>query len=241
MSPRPRRQAPSLRASSSEERYRGMGPRGVSKTVTRATLERYFDRPLDEAGRALGVSTTIVKRLCRKMGITRWPFRQICSVNKALSKIHEMIKNAKTPCDAEKLQERVRYLEEQRRLLFREPAPLSLYDKAFAGIEDPDGMDEDNSFNLPSAVSKSSQYRSDNCTEVNERVSCWGDSKAPIGSESFEQYNTLKRMPAEPGCGYWGGWGDIAGGSARRSKTSSLTSTTTVMVSEDPVENSVVA
>ncbi|CAN0279259.1 unnamed protein product [Discosporangium mesarthrocarpum] len=124
MTPRPRRLVHPPKRSQSEQRFRGMGPRGVSKRVNRAVLETYFDRPLDEAGRALGVSTTIVKRLCRKMGISRWPYRQICSVNKAMSKTRRMIEAAKNPQNLRKLKVKMRWLEDQMQHLFADPTPL---------------------------------------------------------------------------------------------------------------------
>lgn len=100
----PRQGCPSLEAEDPEARFRGKGPRGVSKWVTREVLEGYFDRPLDGASKALGVSTTIVKRLCRKLGVTRWPYRQICSVDKSIGKLEKAILDTTPPLEVERLQ-----------------------------------------------------------------------------------------------------------------------------------------
>lgn len=51
--------------------------RGFSKRVSLRDLERYFEYPIEEVSRMMGVSTTIIKRLCRKYGIKRWPYRQV--------------------------------------------------------------------------------------------------------------------------------------------------------------------
>ena len=51
--------------------------RGFSKRVTLGDLERYFEYPIEEVSKMMGVSTTIIKRLCRKYGIKRWPYRQV--------------------------------------------------------------------------------------------------------------------------------------------------------------------
>lgn len=51
--------------------------RGFSKRVTLRDLERYFEFPIEEVSKMMGVSTTIIKRLCRKYGIKRWPYRQV--------------------------------------------------------------------------------------------------------------------------------------------------------------------
>lgn len=51
--------------------------RGFSKRVTLRDLERYFEYPIEQVSTMMGVSTTIIKRLCRKYGIKRWPYRQV--------------------------------------------------------------------------------------------------------------------------------------------------------------------
>ncbi|KAG5181320.1 RWP-RK domain-containing protein [Tribonema minus] len=48
--------------------------------MTRAKLEVLFDRPVEQAARALGVSSTIIKRLCRRHGIPKWPYRQLLRI-----------------------------------------------------------------------------------------------------------------------------------------------------------------
>ena len=64
-----------------EEEIPGLGDkrtkRGFSKRVTLGDLERYFEYPIEEVSKMMGVSTTIIKRLCRKYGIKRWPYRQV--------------------------------------------------------------------------------------------------------------------------------------------------------------------
>lgn len=54
--------------------------RGFSKRVTLRDLERYFEYPIEQVSKMMGVSTTIIKRLCRKYGIKRWPYRQVCTL-----------------------------------------------------------------------------------------------------------------------------------------------------------------
>lgn len=64
-----------------DEEIPGLGDkrtkRGFSKRVTLGDLERYFEYPIEEVSKMMGVSTTIIKRLCRKYGIKRWPYRQV--------------------------------------------------------------------------------------------------------------------------------------------------------------------
>ena len=43
---------------------------------TYACVERFFDRPLTEAAEAFGVSVTTMKQICRKFGVSRWPYKR---------------------------------------------------------------------------------------------------------------------------------------------------------------------
>lgn len=39
-------------------------------------IEDYYHLPLSVACRKLGISMTVVKKHCRKIGVRRWPYRQ---------------------------------------------------------------------------------------------------------------------------------------------------------------------
>lgn len=41
----------------------------------------------------------MIKRLCRKLGMPRWPFRQIDSINKAMEDLHDQLEGARTEAD----------------------------------------------------------------------------------------------------------------------------------------------
>jgi len=47
-------------------------------------LEEKYDRPLVQAAKEFGISTTVFKTVCRKNGILRWPHRQIRSINRTI-------------------------------------------------------------------------------------------------------------------------------------------------------------
>lgn len=38
----------------------------------------HFVLPLDEAAAHLGMGSTVLKRLCRQLGVERWPYRVVC-------------------------------------------------------------------------------------------------------------------------------------------------------------------
>ncbi|CAM9132423.1 unnamed protein product, partial [Discosporangium mesarthrocarpum] len=90
--------------------------RGFSKRVTLGDLERYFEYPIEEVSRMMGVSTTIIKRLCRKYGIKRWPYRQIRSVNKSIKYLELLARPAEGP-DRQRLQEQLVSLHYKKQLI----------------------------------------------------------------------------------------------------------------------------
>ncbi|CAM9230162.1 unnamed protein product, partial [Choristocarpus tenellus] len=90
--------------------------RGFSKRVTLRDLERYFEYPIEEVSRMMGVSTTIIKRLCRKYGIKRWPYRQIRSVNKSIKYVELLARTAQSP-DRQRLQEQLVSLHYKKQLI----------------------------------------------------------------------------------------------------------------------------
>lgn len=90
-------------------RNRGTGPKLFSKCVTREMLQGQFHLPMEEAGKSWGVSTTIVKRVCRTFGIERWPYRQIQSARKRIDKLQEKLRaGGRTATEREKIKVRVR-------------------------------------------------------------------------------------------------------------------------------------
>ena len=50
--------------------------------LTLELLQSYYNVPLAELAKELGLSLTLLKKICRKFGIQRWPHRQIRSLNK---------------------------------------------------------------------------------------------------------------------------------------------------------------
>lgn len=80
---------------SSKPRNCGTGPKLFSKYMTRELLQQQFHIPMEEAGRTWGVSTTILKRVCRAFGIERWPYRQIQSARKRIYTLKEKLRLGK--------------------------------------------------------------------------------------------------------------------------------------------------
>jgi hypothetical protein len=54
---------------------RRRGGHGFTARMTVRELAAYFHHPMQEAAVAMGVSDTLLKRVCRGLGIKRWPYR----------------------------------------------------------------------------------------------------------------------------------------------------------------------
>lgn len=42
-------------------------------------LQGYMHLPLTEAARRLSICPSVVKKICRRYGVTRWPYRRVCN------------------------------------------------------------------------------------------------------------------------------------------------------------------
>jgi len=54
------------------------------------TLAAQFNVPITEASKNLGICATVLKKICRKYGIQRWPHRKI----KSLERMIEVLQSA---------------------------------------------------------------------------------------------------------------------------------------------------
>ena len=55
-----------------------MGRRVESVTdIDVEVLKSVYDMPIEQAAKQLGVCVTVLKRICRKKGISRWPYRKV--------------------------------------------------------------------------------------------------------------------------------------------------------------------
>ncbi|XVF52612.1 hypothetical protein PTKIN_Ptkin05aG0032100 [Pterospermum kingtungense] len=56
-----------------------------TRNLTLKEIENYFHLPIQEAAKKMEFSATVVKKICRKYGLTRWPHRKIQSMEKKIS------------------------------------------------------------------------------------------------------------------------------------------------------------
>jgi chemotaxis protein histidine kinase CheA len=71
------------------------GPRlrRKGKELSFADVSRHFDLPLTQAAEKLNVCVTLVKRVCRENGVSRWPYRKLQSRKKKARIAREAIGN----------------------------------------------------------------------------------------------------------------------------------------------------
>nr|BAN21752.1 minus dominance protein [Gonium octonarium] len=48
--------------------------------LTSTEISQFFHLPIKEASKRLCISTTYLKRICRQLGIPRWPYRKVASL-----------------------------------------------------------------------------------------------------------------------------------------------------------------
>ncbi|KAI9918170.1 hypothetical protein PsorP6_012767 [Peronosclerospora sorghi] len=84
---------------SPQERAMTVTPRGGSKrfspVVKLEDLRECFNMPIAAVARKFGICATLLKKICRRHGIQRWPHRQIRSLQKSIDMLRESLGVAK--------------------------------------------------------------------------------------------------------------------------------------------------
>ncbi|KAM0968087.1 hypothetical protein ACFX13_016813 [Malus domestica] len=74
-------------AEDENERISLAAQRERTASMTLDDLRDYFHLPIEKAARRLKVCPTVVKRICRRSGLNRWPSRKIRSINRQISRL----------------------------------------------------------------------------------------------------------------------------------------------------------
>ena len=61
-----------------------------TRVVTREDLRELFPLSMLAASKRLGIGKTLFKKLCRKLGVGKWPYRKIQSIDKLIAKVRAM-------------------------------------------------------------------------------------------------------------------------------------------------------
>lgn len=59
----------------------------LNRIITLEELRKYFHLPIAEVARQFGTCTTALKKICRRLNITKWPYRQILSLTKSIQSL----------------------------------------------------------------------------------------------------------------------------------------------------------
>lgn len=90
---------------------REIGPSRRAGKVSYEDLKNHFHTPAVEAARELNICVTALKKICRDMGITRWPYRRIASLQHKKSVLQKSLeKGHKHP---EKVQSKIDNIEKK--------------------------------------------------------------------------------------------------------------------------------
>ena len=63
----------------------------VSSSITLDTLRPHFEEPLATVAATFGICVTLLKKICRRQGIARWPHRQITGLRKSIASMEHAI------------------------------------------------------------------------------------------------------------------------------------------------------
>ncbi|KAF4140090.1 RWP-RK domain [Phytophthora infestans] len=64
----------------------------ASKSITLDMLRPHFEKPLAEVANIFGICMTLMKKICRKNGVPRWPHRQIRGLHKSIWSIEKALR-----------------------------------------------------------------------------------------------------------------------------------------------------
>jgi len=95
----------------------------LAQSIGLDTLSKYFHLPINDVAKELGVCATVLKKICRKNGIPRWPHRKIKSLDKMITTLEVSV--AKNPEDEERIRQEIQTLKNKRLFLMKNPNVLA--------------------------------------------------------------------------------------------------------------------
>ncbi|KAK1931316.1 Protein NLP2 [Phytophthora citrophthora] len=63
----------------------------ATRNINFDMLQPHFERPLQQAADSFGVCTTLLKKICRRNGISNWPYRKICGLRKSIASMTKQV------------------------------------------------------------------------------------------------------------------------------------------------------
>jgi len=90
-----------------------------SKNICFDELAKYFHLPINQVAKELGVCATILKKICRRNGIPRWPHRKIKSLDKMIANLE--VNLSKNPNEREEINHEVELLRKKKTEIMKNP------------------------------------------------------------------------------------------------------------------------
>jgi len=94
-----------------------------SKNISFDELSKYFHLPINQVAKELGVCATILKKICRRNGIPRWPHRKIKSIDKMINNLE--INLNKNPQEREDIKGEIELLRHKKLEIMKNPELLA--------------------------------------------------------------------------------------------------------------------
>ncbi|OQR98434.1 hypothetical protein ACHHYP_08663 [Achlya hypogyna] len=107
----------------------------ATKLISIEELREHFDQPIVEVARHFGICITLMKKVCRRNGIKRWPHRQIRSLTKSISSMEAAMMTANVS-EREKYEEQIRSLVLKRDAVIADPNKEVSVSLAKTGFKD---------------------------------------------------------------------------------------------------------
>ncbi|KDO31468.1 hypothetical protein SPRG_04083 [Saprolegnia parasitica CBS 223.65] len=107
----------------------------ATKLISIDELRDHFDQPIVEVARHFGICITLMKKVCRRNGIKRWPHRQIRSLTKSISSMEAAMMTANVS-EREKYEEQIRSLVLKRDAVIADPNKEVSVSLAKASVKD---------------------------------------------------------------------------------------------------------
>lgn len=152
----------------------------ASKSITLDLLRPHFEKPLAEVAAMFGICMTLMKKICRKNGVPRWPHRQIRGLRKSIWSIEKALRCCESEAQKRSYND---HLQKQRaKLLTILKGPDGPSRAAFDRI-----LAEPCSPSSEVAVSPVSACEK---TQASTRASVPFSSSAPERSRSYDQFRS---------------------------------------------------
>nr|CCA24539.1 conserved hypothetical protein [Albugo laibachii Nc14]CCA25972.1 conserved hypothetical protein [Albugo laibachii Nc14] len=174
----------------------GRSKNSLTKQISLDELRAHFDRPIIEVAKKFGICITLMKKICRRNGIKRWPHRQIRSLTKSIAALEAAMLSA-NETELERYQDQIMNLRRRRESVITDPNKISMaqapWDQEYSFLKKTDCRSQapspiqtasSTSIGLSTGESRSNPV-SPNSSKLNETAQCSPLIKRPNGASSL--------------------------------------------------------